>query len=109
MVLAGSHGARGYGATSGTVGARFFWAVTMARGYGSAVPNALRIKGRKDSLLCEIDIISWIQPMAHKRTAKSVIGRLLIAATSYLIWIERNYRIFKNVRRKLKELRDILM
>ncbi|GJS44774.1 hypothetical protein Tco_0594895 [Tanacetum coccineum] len=32
----------GYGATGGMVGATIFWAVSMARAYGSAVPIALR-------------------------------------------------------------------
>nr|GEW70036.1 hypothetical protein [Tanacetum cinerariifolium] len=41
MALAGGHSAKGYGATSGMVGTTIFWAVTMARGYGSAIPRAL--------------------------------------------------------------------
>ncbi|GJT13949.1 hypothetical protein Tco_0860991 [Tanacetum coccineum] len=36
--LAGSHGAKAYGASSGVVGDDNFWAVTMARSHGSAVP-----------------------------------------------------------------------
>ncbi|PWA86367.1 reverse transcriptase zinc-binding domain-containing protein [Artemisia annua] len=47
--------------------------------------------------------------MDHKRTAISVIGRLLLAATSYHIWIERNNRLFKNSRRSPEDLRDIIM
>nr|GEX36847.1 hypothetical protein [Tanacetum cinerariifolium] len=43
------------------------------------------------------------------RIAKSVIGRILVAATSYFIWVERNNLIFKNVRRTPKEIRDIIM
>nr|GEU41250.1 protein S-acyltransferase 18 [Tanacetum cinerariifolium] len=42
MALAGGHSARGYGATSGMAGTTIFWVVTMARGYGSAIPRALR-------------------------------------------------------------------
>ncbi|GKA03587.1 hypothetical protein Tco_0676368 [Tanacetum coccineum] len=34
--LAGSHGAKAYGASSGVVGVEIFWAVTMARSHGSA-------------------------------------------------------------------------
>ncbi|GJW71612.1 hypothetical protein Tco_0128529 [Tanacetum coccineum] len=40
--LAGSHGAKAYGASSGVVGDEFFWAVTMARSHGAAVPLPLR-------------------------------------------------------------------
>ncbi|GKE03671.1 hypothetical protein Tco_1395689 [Tanacetum coccineum] len=50
-----------------------------------------------------------LEPMAHRRTAKSVIGRLIFAATSYFIWLERNNRMFKNKRRSSEELRDIIM
>ncbi|GJY72947.1 hypothetical protein Tco_0477378 [Tanacetum coccineum] len=41
--LAGSHGAKAYGASSGVVGAENFWDVTMARSHGSAVPLPLSI------------------------------------------------------------------
>ncbi|GJW81213.1 hypothetical protein Tco_0145188 [Tanacetum coccineum] len=49
------------------------------------------------------------QPLAKSRKAKSIIGKLLLAAASYFIWIERNNRLFKNVKRKPEELRDIVM
>nr|GEV37706.1 retrotransposon protein, putative, Ty1-copia subclass [Tanacetum cinerariifolium] len=55
------------------------------------------------------DIISFLQPMAYKRTATSIIGRLLVAASSYFIWLERNNRLFKKVRRSVDEIRDIIM
>ncbi|GKE33473.1 hypothetical protein Tco_1452795, partial [Tanacetum coccineum] len=45
------------------------------------------------------DILLELQPIAHLRTAKSVVGRLIIAATSYFVWLERNNRLFKKVRR----------
>ncbi|GKD12359.1 hypothetical protein Tco_1196766 [Tanacetum coccineum] len=41
--LAGSHGAKAYGASSGVVADEFFWAVTMARSHGAAVPLPLRM------------------------------------------------------------------
>ncbi|GJU55244.1 hypothetical protein Tco_1228958 [Tanacetum coccineum] len=55
------------------------------------------------------DIILELQPMAHKRTAKSVVGHILVAVTSYFIWLERNNRLFKNVKRPTKEFRDTIM
>ncbi|GJR14587.1 reverse transcriptase domain-containing protein [Tanacetum coccineum] len=55
------------------------------------------------------DIISYSQPMAHRRTAKSIIGRILVAVAAYFIWVERNNRLFKNVRRSPEEIRDIIM
>ncbi|GJU72078.1 RNA-directed DNA polymerase, eukaryota, reverse transcriptase zinc-binding domain protein [Tanacetum coccineum] len=55
------------------------------------------------------DIMLVLQTIAHKRTAKSVIGRLLLAATSYFIWMERNNRLFKKVKKKPGEIRDMVM
>nr|GEZ01375.1 zinc finger, CCHC-type [Tanacetum cinerariifolium] len=55
------------------------------------------------------DILSHLQPMANKRTTTSVIGRILLAAMSYFIWIERNNRLFKNSRRSSEELRGVVM
>ncbi|GKB14407.1 hypothetical protein Tco_0848330 [Tanacetum coccineum] len=50
------------------------------------------------------DILMYLQPMENKRTIKSVIGRLLLVVTSYYIWLERNNRMFKNVKRSSEKL-----
>ncbi|GJW18617.1 putative reverse transcriptase domain, reverse transcriptase zinc-binding domain protein [Tanacetum coccineum] len=42
-------------------------------------------------------IMSYLQPFAKSRKAKSVIAKLLVAVASYFIWNERNNRLFKNV------------
>ncbi|GJR54750.1 hypothetical protein Tco_1405271, partial [Tanacetum coccineum] len=55
------------------------------------------------------DILLYIHPIAKKQTAKSMFGKLIMAATSYYVWIERNKRLFKNVKRSLEELRDLIM
>ncbi|GJU82842.1 hypothetical protein Tco_1285207 [Tanacetum coccineum] len=55
------------------------------------------------------DNLSHLQPMANKRMVRNVIGRILLAAISYFIWLEHNNRIFKKVRRSPKELRDNIM
>nr|GEZ62697.1 reverse transcriptase zinc-binding domain-containing protein [Tanacetum cinerariifolium] len=55
------------------------------------------------------DILLYLQPMANKRTARSVFGRLILAAMAYHIWLERNNRVFKKVRRSPEEIRDIFM
>ncbi|GJY80117.1 ribonuclease H-like domain-containing protein [Tanacetum coccineum] len=49
------------------------------------------------------------QPMAHKRTAKSIIGKILLAATIYFICIERNNRLFKDIKKNPEELCDMIM
>ncbi|GJU76285.1 hypothetical protein Tco_1273355, partial [Tanacetum coccineum] len=48
-------------------------------------------------------------PISHLRTSVSIIGRLLLAASTYHIWIERNNRIFKQVKRSSDDIRDIIM
>nr|GEV10909.1 hypothetical protein [Tanacetum cinerariifolium] len=55
------------------------------------------------------DIVNWLRPMAAKRSFKSVVGKLLFASTTYFVWCERNNRLFKNIRRSPKELKDQIM
>nr|GEU29256.1 hypothetical protein [Tanacetum cinerariifolium] len=55
------------------------------------------------------DIVSFLQPIATKRTAISIIGRLLFAASSYFLWIERNNRLFKGLKRSPEDVRDIIL
>ncbi|GJW37180.1 retrotransposon protein, putative, ty1-copia subclass, partial [Tanacetum coccineum] len=50
-----------------------------------------------------------MEPMGNKRTARCIIGKLIVAATAYFIWFERNNRTFKNVRRSPEEIRDMIM
>ncbi|GJV96829.1 hypothetical protein Tco_1548406 [Tanacetum coccineum] len=40
---------------------------------------------------------------------KGTIGRLLLAASSYFIWSERNNRTFKQIKRSPEDIRDIIM
>nr|GEW73891.1 hypothetical protein [Tanacetum cinerariifolium] len=55
------------------------------------------------------DIIARLQPMARNWTARSIFGKLILAAASYFIWIERNNWLFKNSRRSPEEVIDIIM
>ncbi|GKA69375.1 hypothetical protein Tco_0775439 [Tanacetum coccineum] len=55
------------------------------------------------------DILLHLQPMAIGSMQKWVYGRLLVAAASYYVWVERNNRIFKNTRRTPEELCDAIM
>ncbi|GJR80293.1 putative RNA-directed DNA polymerase [Tanacetum coccineum] len=53
------------------------------------------------------DIITYLQPMAHKRTTKSIFGKLILAASSYYVWLKRNNRLFKKSKRSPEEPRDV--
>ncbi|GJT48009.1 hypothetical protein Tco_0974166 [Tanacetum coccineum] len=55
------------------------------------------------------DILLYLLPMGNKRTAKSVFGKLILAASAYFIWVERNNRTFKKTRRSPEEIRDLIM
>ncbi|GJV55581.1 reverse transcriptase zinc-binding domain-containing protein [Tanacetum coccineum] len=68
-----------------------------------------RIAGLEHVPLILEDIMICFHPMVAKRTFKNVVGKLLFAASSYYIWLERNNRLFKNTRRSPEELRDLIM
>ncbi|GKC38733.1 reverse transcriptase domain, reverse transcriptase zinc-binding domain protein, partial [Tanacetum coccineum] len=55
------------------------------------------------------DIVAYIQPMAKSRMVKNIIGKLLVAASLYFLWIERNNRLFKKGKRSPEEIRDVIM
>ncbi|GJS81490.1 hypothetical protein Tco_0748031 [Tanacetum coccineum] len=55
------------------------------------------------------NILAWFQPMGNKRTIQNIVGKILFAAASYFIWLERNNRLFKNNRRTPEELRDAIV
>ncbi|GJW57559.1 ribonuclease H-like domain-containing protein [Tanacetum coccineum] len=66
------------------------------------VCEAIRPRGE------EVDC-NEMSSMAHKRTTKSIIGKILLAAAIYFIWIERNNRLFKDIKKNPDELCDMLI
>ncbi|GJU43577.1 hypothetical protein Tco_1200843 [Tanacetum coccineum] len=55
------------------------------------------------------DIMLFLQPMENCRTVISIIGRLILVASSYFIWLERNNRIFKKVKKHPEEIKNMIM
>ncbi|GKB60151.1 protein LAZ1 [Tanacetum coccineum] len=55
------------------------------------------------------NIIAWFQPLANKQTVQNIVGKILFAAATYFIWLERNNRLFKRTRRSPEELRDAIV
>ncbi|GJR35283.1 hypothetical protein Tco_1210967 [Tanacetum coccineum] len=49
-------------------------------------------------------IIDHIIPMSKKKTIRSVIVKLVFAASTYFIWQERNYWLFKNQKRSPNQI-----
>ncbi|GJV62569.1 hypothetical protein Tco_1473397 [Tanacetum coccineum] len=61
-----------------------------------------RIKGMADlgsSATNVYDIIYNLLPFVKRRTTRSVIAKLVVAATAYYVWQERNWRLFKKGKR----------
>ncbi|GJY38226.1 hypothetical protein Tco_0424590, partial [Tanacetum coccineum] len=54
-------------------------------------------------------IISNLLPVAKRRTTRSVIAKLVVAASAYYIWQERNRRLFKNNNRTTKQVIECIM
>ncbi|GJS57292.1 reverse transcriptase domain-containing protein [Tanacetum coccineum] len=48
--------------------------------------------------------IDYMIPMSKRRSARSIIARLVLAASSYFIWQERNLRLFKNQKRAANQI-----
>ncbi|GKA73140.1 retrotransposon protein, putative, ty1-copia subclass [Tanacetum coccineum] len=53
-------------------------------------------------------IVDTIIPLAKKRSARSVILKLVFAASCYFIWQERNHRLFKKTKRTSNQIIDII-
>nr|GEV88108.1 hypothetical protein [Tanacetum cinerariifolium] len=54
-------------------------------------------------------ILSFIIPMAKRRTSKCVITKLVIAASVYFIWKERNNRLFNNDKRTADQVIECIL
>ena len=54
------------------------------------------------------DIVDWLLPMARKHNVKIIVGRLVIASSSYFIWQERNNRVHGKGSRRPEELSKIV-
>jgi hypothetical protein len=55
------------------------------------------------------DIIEWLKQRAKSSTITNVLGRLLVAASAYFIWQERNNRMFNNQNRSSNVLLNVIM
>lgn len=45
------------------------------------------------------DIIQSLMPIMNRRTTNSVVAKLVVAASTYYVWQERNWRLFKKGKR----------
>ncbi|XP_022015033.1 uncharacterized protein LOC110914554 [Helianthus annuus] len=55
------------------------------------------------------DIIEWLMPRARSKSVTNYAARLLVAASAYIIWQERNARIFMNQLRPPEVISEIIL
>ncbi|GJX36126.1 hypothetical protein Tco_0247683 [Tanacetum coccineum] len=53
-------------------------------------------------------IVDFLSPMAKMRYARSVISKLVFAASCYFIWQERNSRLFMKKKRSQDQIIDVI-
>nr|XP_043619781.1 uncharacterized protein LOC122591585 [Erigeron canadensis] len=54
------------------------------------------------------DIYDWLIQRAKSNSARSVIGKLLVAVSAYFIWQERNQRLFSNISQNPDQIQDLI-
>ncbi|XP_022024393.1 uncharacterized protein LOC110924705 [Helianthus annuus] len=54
-------------------------------------------------------IIQWMDLNAHSRTAESIICRIVVAASTYFVWQERNSRLFNQNQRSASVLAKVII
>nr|GFA08014.1 hypothetical protein [Tanacetum cinerariifolium] len=55
------------------------------------------------------EILDYFVPTSKRRTSKSVISKLVLAASAYFIWQERNDRFFKGNKRTVSQVNERIM
>lgn len=77
--------------------------------YSMQVWSSLKLYAGFSSLPSSLDdIVHSLIVAAKSRSVRSVVSKLLFAATSYFIWQERNSRIFKNQFRSEAQVVDVI-
>ncbi|GKD43769.1 hypothetical protein Tco_1268414 [Tanacetum coccineum] len=56
-----------------------------------------------------IDVTSFITPISKGKTAVSILSRLVLAATSYYILLERNGKLFKKKTSSPNQIVDVIL
>ncbi|GKC46889.1 hypothetical protein Tco_1064611 [Tanacetum coccineum] len=54
-------------------------------------------------------ILLDIAPFAKRKSSRSIIAKLVVAASSYFIWQERNNRMFKKSKRSQDQVVDCIL
>ncbi|GJV69848.1 hypothetical protein Tco_1485357 [Tanacetum coccineum] len=77
--------------------------------YSSQIWNEVKsLAGLPNVVGSIVSIVNSLIPIAKRRTIRSVIAKLVVAATSYYIWQERNSRLFANKKRSHGQLTECI-
>nr|GEU89462.1 hypothetical protein [Tanacetum cinerariifolium] len=68
-----------------------------------------RYAGMNSVGLVFTQIVSAIMSFSKRKSSRSVITKLVLAACAYFVWQERNERLFKNSTRSVKQVIDCIM
>ncbi|GJY38388.1 RNA-directed DNA polymerase, eukaryota, reverse transcriptase zinc-binding domain protein [Tanacetum coccineum] len=72
---------------------------------GNQVWNHVKIYAGLPTVSASFSAITdYIIPISKKKSARSVIAKLVFAASTYFIWQERNNRLFKNHKRSYSQV-----
>ncbi|GJZ22668.1 putative gag-pol polyprotein [Tanacetum coccineum] len=64
--------------------------------FSSQVWSMVRVLCGMDTIPPHLsDVVAFIVPLSKGKTVVNIISRIVVAATSYYIWLERNGRLFK--------------
>ncbi|KAJ0955627.1 putative reverse transcriptase zinc-binding domain-containing protein [Helianthus annuus] len=78
--------------------------------YSTQVWNMVRVKAGMDNIGSKWeDIVARLQLNRHSKSVNDYVSRLVVAASAYLIWQERNARIFKNQMRPPEKIYDLII
>ncbi|GKC84539.1 armadillo-type fold protein [Tanacetum coccineum] len=56
-----------------------------------------------------VDVMGWLLPLSKRNTIVSIVGRLVVVASSYFIWQERNSRIYRKGERKYEDVTNMIV
>ncbi|GJS29064.1 retrovirus-related pol polyprotein from transposon TNT 1-94 [Tanacetum coccineum] len=71
--------------------------------------NSPMVLARIPQVVPSIDVIvDFLAINSKRRTTKAVIAKLVVAASTYVIWQERNWRLFKSQKRMSKQVSDCI-
>ena len=53
-------------------------------------------------------ILLEVVPFSKRKSPKSVVAKLILAASAYFIWQERNWRLYKKNKKSIQQVRECI-